>query len=213
MMMRDRAYHCCIRRFVFADVDARALAARTIIACMRPLSPSFVVTATALAASASVGCPKDAPRDRIAGDDTAATASGKATDKAKPNPTASDVAKKEFRKRKNSGTAGEWKEAGKVDWTALTILNPISEKGRRIMIGGPAGDSCFVDVDSEEPLPPGGRKLGQIDCPPELDEPAWDTCLMGDLAKQKDGSCVCLQSGNPPPPPSMASCPKGKVKP
>lgn len=97
------------------------------------------------------------------------------------------------------------KSVSSLDYRKLKHLNPIIDH-RAVQA---RGDRCFVQVPSGEKAnswqPP---KLKQIDCPPEMDDPAWDRCYGGNLYKHVDtGACVCTRDGNPPPPPIETDCP------
>jgi len=99
--------------------------------------------------------------------------------------------------------------AGKLDWAKVERLNPR-------LSGGPimaAQDgTCFIEVqaDPSAPIGPPGSGLAAkpVDCPDAMQDPAWDTCLGGTLLRTAEGSCVCERTGNPPPPPERAECPK-----
>ncbi len=88
-------------------------------------------------------------------------------------------------------------------------LNPVLE-GRSVYAGN--GGYCFVLLPAPPdapPVPPGGDNSVRknVDCPEEMMDPAWDTCLHGTLST--DGKlCDCWRPGNPPPPPRAAECPK-----
>lgn len=92
-----------------------------------------------------------------------------------------------------------------LDFTALEPLNPRDHEGRMIYARGTA---CVVRVPFDRPpkswQPP---KTKVVDCPPSMDDPAWDQCS-GALHRRKDASaCVCMTDGNPPPPPTKVPCP------
>jgi len=66
-------------------------------------------------------------------------------------------------------------------------------------------------------LPPRGLPTGSravetvfVDCPPVMDDPAWDTCNSSGLSRSKTkDECYCMPlGGNPPPPPRANRCPK-----
>jgi len=63
-------------------------------------------------------------------------------------------------------------------------------------------------------LPSGARAIDTVfvDCPPAMDDPAWDTCTSSGLSRSKTkDECYCVAlGGNPPPPPRVNRCPKTK---
>lgn len=98
------------------------------------------------------------------------------------------------------------------------LLNPTDAKGR--MIFTRPDDVCMVEGTPKEPrpqtLPPGlpWRSLERVDCPPEMDDPAWDDCTDRLVLDEAAGTCFCVASfGNPPPPPRPNVCPKAAGKP
>jgi hypothetical protein len=99
---------------------------------------------------------------------------------------------------------------GRVDYAKAQRLNPHGRENRLIMAA--KDGTCFIQVpiDPSAPIgPPGtGLRAEQVDCPEVMQDPAWDTCLYGDLMRTESGDCVCDRMGNPPPPPTKAECPK-----
>jgi hypothetical protein len=93
------------------------------------------------------------------------------------------------------------------DFAKLKPLNPRDPKHGTIYA---SGARCYVHVPFDEPptswRPP---KTKAIDCPPSMDDAAWDTCIGGTLYQNTDTkACVCTRDGNPPPPPFEVPCPK-----
>lgn len=89
--------------------------------------------------------------------------------------------------------------------------NPRDSNGRVIYANG---RRCAVHVarddwpgdDSSSWQPP---KLKRVDCPEEMDDPAWDWCPES-LHLRTDGKgCACVVDGNPPGPPYATPCPTG----
>jgi hypothetical protein len=105
-----------------------------------------------------------------------------------------------------------YKPADAVDLTSLTTLNPSDAQGRRIYVG--FDDTCYVEQPMREPDPPlstGERAIDdvRVDCPPSLNDAAWDDCQGATLSRTAKGDCVCMPtSGNPPLPPMLVACPK-----
>ncbi len=100
-------------------------------------------------------------------------------------------------------------------WSDFVRQNPTDADGRTIFVAH--DDRCFYEVQGPPPtapLPTGARNMRAVfvDCPPELDDPAWDHCLSSILsANVKTGECQCMPlEGNPPPPPAEVSCPAKK---
>jgi hypothetical protein len=109
------------------------------------------------------------------------------------------------RTRKAAAVTENGKPVANIDFGKLTLLNP--------RIGNDVvhvrGEQCFVRIASDKPQtswqPP---KTKLVDCPPAMDDPAWDHCPGGNLYKHVDtGSCVCVRDGNPPPPNVETPCP------
>jgi hypothetical protein len=99
---------------------------------------------------------------------------------------------------------------GHIDWAAARRLNPRHAEDGTIF-AGQSGD-CYVLVQKDPggPIgPPGtGLEAKNVDCPDLMQDPAWDTCLGGEIVKTSSGECACARSGNPPPPNTQAECPK-----
>jgi hypothetical protein len=95
------------------------------------------------------------------------------------------------------------------DYEHTKYLNPSDEKGHEIRVGQD-GTTCFVILPFDDPpnswQPPPTK---QIDCPPAMDDPAWDACRGGSMVKNTEtSSCMCVVEGNPPPSPWGVACPK-----
>ena len=111
------------------------------------------------------------------------------------------------RTRKASSSHPEGKPIEHLDWGKLTRLNPLDDKRRMIFA---AGERCLVQLPYDSPpkswQPP---KTKQVDCPPSMDDAAWDQCGVGTLYRiTGTETCVCTRDGNPPPPPMEIACPK-----
>jgi hypothetical protein len=94
-------------------------------------------------------------------------------------------------------------------------LNPKDALGRIVFAG--SDDVCFVEVPrkSSEPPPRGvvPPATERVDCPPAMDDPAWDHCTGRLVIDEAAGTCACVNDyGNPPPPPRLAECTTGAVK-
>lgn len=157
----------------------------------RHLAPAFVTTIAALAATTS--CKK-----------TTGTGDPPEIHGNPPEPVVTT------KKRKRTAPPKiEWSEDDRRP-SGQRILNPKDEKGRSIYVR--SDDVCVVHDTSNPPKNPGPPgmpwwKNVPVDCPPELDDPAWDHCSE-DLSVSEDGSCFCLAiTGNPPPPPRLVACP------
>lgn len=100
---------------------------------------------------------------------------------------------------------------GPIDWKDVKGVNPFDAKGRTIYAS--SDGSCYVKVP-----PPPGTPIGPpgidrstpetVDCPDAMQDPAWDTCFGETMSRLANGKCICAHTGNPPPPPSNADCPK-----
>lgn len=119
------------------------------------------------------------------------------------------------KKRKRTSDAGPvWKPATKpIDWAKVKQLNPKEPGGKPIYVT--SDDRCFYEVTPKGPPPPlptGARWVDQVfvDCPAEVDDPAWDQCAYSTLlGAPGETTCYCSSlGGNPPPPPLEVSCPK-----
>lgn len=97
-----------------------------------------------------------------------------------------------------------------VDWANAKHLNPRAEQNRAVMAADDG--SCYVEVpeNPEGPIGPPGTGLvaKPVDCPDAMQDPAWDSCLGGEIVLMTSGECICTRTGNPPPPPTTAECPK-----
>lgn len=117
-----------------------------------------------------------------------------------------------MRKRVGKRTKAERKQAPAG---AYLPLHPMDKGGRYIELAN--DDSCYVVVPKTTP-PPKDLNTGErwtdnllVDCPPEFDDPAWDSLQAGDTLSwdEKTGLCAFVPGfGNPPPPPVEAGCPK-----
>lgn len=129
---------------------------------------------------------------------------------AKPEPTAAAT-----RKRKRTAPPAPEKDWEHGPTSKLTPLNPRGPDGREILVA--EDDTCYVAVPKKDPpknLPPGVMPMDRVhvDCPPEMDDPAWDNCLYATLyAAGHPTDCQCRSmGGNPPPPPLQVKCPATK---
>lgn len=101
------------------------------------------------------------------------------------------------RTRKAASTAGEGAVVRDVDLAKHRMLNPLHGK-EPIRV---YGETCMIIVDTYD--------TKQVDCPKEMDDPAWDHCQGGTVLQHVETSaCVCLQTGNPPRPTVSMPCPK-----
>jgi hypothetical protein len=99
---------------------------------------------------------------------------------------------------------------GHMDYAKVKRLNPHGFENKTILTNNQGGCYVSVLIDPKGPIgPPGtGLRAEPVDCPDVMQDPAWDTCLHGELLKTANGDCACERMGNPPPPPSKAECPK-----
>jgi hypothetical protein len=120
-------------------------------------------------------------------------------------------------KRKRTAPAPAFDTSAYViawDWSASQSLNPTDAEGHTIYTGG--DDACYFETPAPPPTTPqptGSRNVDfhPVDCPPAMNDPAWDTCAGSLLRSKKTGECVCAPLvGNPPPPPTKNVCPAGK---
>jgi hypothetical protein len=172
--------------------------------------PSFVLTASALAAACSKE-PVNGEKQAIA-----PVASEQKSDAAKVEPVVGNPPEPPPTKKRvrTSKTPAKWNPtSGPIPFSDFVPQNPTDAQGRMIYVA--SDDSCFVQLPmKKEPknMVPGMRWYdpGPVDCPKELDDPAWDDCSYGTLEAVKGkAECYCVQQGgNPPPPPSKIACPK-----
>jgi hypothetical protein len=189
---------------------------------LRKLAPAFVVTTVALTAgcrSPSDNLPSRNPPEPLPPTPTptpsASTAGTPSADT--PAPVASA---KETRKRKRTSDAGggsAWTGTpATVDWSNITSIDLRDPNGRPIYAS--PDDHCYVETPPTTPPPTGGPtgmryvQWAFLDCPPAMDDPAWDTCTSSGLSRSKTkDECYCMPlGGNPPPPPRVNRCPKTK---
>jgi hypothetical protein len=189
---------------------------------LRKLAPAFVVTTVALAA----GCrsSNDVPPGNPPAPTPTPTPTPLPTDYARTinaNPPAPVLktppvaSTQETRKRKRTTDAGaDWGKAATIDWSQIESIDPHDPQGRSIYAS--YDDHCYVEVPMKT-LPPMGLPSGAraidtqfVDCPPAMDDPAWDTCTSSGLSRSKTkDECYCMPlGGNPPPPPRVNRCPK-----
>ena len=176
---------------------------------LRALAPSFVVTVAALS---QTGCRANETANPPIPPPSATSAMPSVMVPPYNPPMPAPVAAV-MRKRKRTSDAGRSYGAGAhVEYGDLESLNPSAADGRTIYTA--SDDSCYTE--SPDPNPPKNRPTGMsariataVDCPPAMDDPAWDTCdALLSRAKSK-GECWCLPTmGNPPPPPTRNACPK-----
>lgn len=175
------------------------------------LRPAFVTTVSALAIGA--GCkktdvppetePQPTPNPPAYEDPPSPTASASASPK---------EAKGETRKRKRTASAADPSRGDGSSPKKPRVLNPTDVDGRRIHAG--YDDRCSVEVPPKgEPpknLPPGmpWKETVYVDCPPAMDDPAWDHCAQDLVLDEGTKACFCVATvGNPPPPPRKQACP------
>jgi hypothetical protein len=164
----------------------------------RELRPAFVIT---LAALIPAGCKK---AEQTGSKQAAPSASS-------PLTTASD---QPLRRRSVRAPVPKPKTSNvTIDWRRAERLNGKDGDGRWIYAA--ADGSCYVRLlrAGGAANPPGvhedhARRV--VDCPESMLDPAWDTCLDDQLTRTVVGNdeCVCDRHANPPPPPSVAECPK-----
>jgi hypothetical protein len=96
----------------------------------------------------------------------------------------------------------------RIDFSAYpNQLNPRDAKGRPVHFGG---KTCYVERPDKNPkdAPPGMMVTEPTPCPPAMSDPAWKACEGGALSANPDSSeCLCVRSGNPPPPAVLTTCP------
>ncbi len=119
------------------------------------------------------------------------------------------------KKRKRTAPANFTGEsvAAQIDWSSLKTVNPKDDKGRAIL--AMSDDRCAVQVPFKGPTPtnvPTGwspRSYENVDCPAEMDDPAYDDCTYHVSVDTKSMTCYCMpDGGNPPPPPRKQRCPE-----
>jgi hypothetical protein len=114
----------------------------------------------------------------------------------------------ETKRRKVRSQLAKWgQHQGSV--SGARVLNPTGEQGLHVVTT--ENGSCVVRV----PVTRGSKHTYSnklVDCPDSMLDPAWDSCLWHKLAQLEDGRCVCLRTGNPPPPPTEAECPASERK-
>lgn len=102
----------------------------------------------------------------------------------------------------------EGKPVDRVDYRSAKTLNPSDDEGRTIYA---RGAQCYVTapIEGKQQMSWQPPKPMVIDCPPSMDDPAWDWCPSGRIVLISDTStCVCARDGNPPPPHTAVPCPK-----
>ena len=98
------------------------------------------------------------------------------------------------------------KRVDNLDYSKLRPLNPRDDSKREIFA---YGEKCMVHVHEDRPKYWHPPKTKQVDCPPSMNDPAWDQCQGGRILKSTESAmCVCTMDGNPPPPPREVDCPK-----
>jgi hypothetical protein len=87
-------------------------------------------------------------------------------------------------------------------------LNP-KDGGRTVFAG--ADDRCFVEMPTKETSPDGRlvRATEHVDCPAEMNDPAWDHCTAQIVVDEGGGKCFCVSGAPPRPMPFPTPCPAG----
>jgi hypothetical protein len=178
----------------------------------RRLRPSFVITASAFAAACSKEPTSGGGEKQTIAPVTSEQKSGAGElEPVHDNPPAAKTTKKRVRTAK---TPAKWSPAsGPIPYSDFVPRNPTDAQGRTIYVA--SDDTCYVQLPMKNPpknMVPGmpWYDIGPVDCPAELDDPAWDDCQYGTLEAVKGkADCYCVRSGgNPPPPPAKIACPK-----
>lgn len=184
---------------------------------MQPLRPAFIFTAvftTACSSGETTRNPPELRQTASAAESSSAQASGTAVTSSPPTASAtSSAASGGLRTRPGKRVRQDKYEQAKAG--AYESLHPTDKQGRRIDLA--ADDHCHVVVPKNTP-PPKDMNTGErwtdnvpVDCPPELDDAAWDNLPAGAFLghDQASGNCAFVpELGNPPPPPQIATCPK-----
>jgi hypothetical protein len=116
------------------------------------------------------------------------------------------------RHRTSDGGTRPGNSATPIDFSDLETLNPKDAAGGTVFVA--ADDGCYTAVPDPNPpknLPTGASPqiVTRVDCPPAMDDPAWDTCGERLVRVKSRGTCYCVPTGgNPPPPPVPNVCPK-----
>lgn len=175
------------------------------------MRPAFVITFATLAASCSRHPPTPEPDSRpVVGNPPEPTAT------AAPEPTATvatEPARASKKRTVRSPVPQTEYTKGRIDFANSKRLNPSDAQGRIVLAR--ADGHCYVRIPPPPGTPIGPPGMDQskplvVDCPDSMQDPAWDTCLHEELTLLASGECICPHTGNPPPPPSLAECPKSK---
>ncbi len=179
------------------------------------LRPAFVATAVV-----SVACSSEATQNPPAADGSQRVLSSASPSAAAgSSAVASVVQTASAPTRKRAGKRSKAAERKQAPRGAYASLHPKDDGGRHIQLAD--DDSCYVIVPKQEP-PPKEMNTGErwtdnmpVNCPPELDDPAWDSLQAGESLSRDEQTGLCAfvpGFGNPPPPPVAATCPKAPPK-
>ena len=183
----------------------------------KTLACSFVVT---MSATLGAACARPAP-PTAAGDGASTAATMTATSpiamaSTTPSATAPPPAKTTRKRHRTAPQSVGHYSNTPLAYADLVPQNPTDAGGRTIYAS--QEDLCYIEVPMKPPYPPmptGSRAIesAYVDCPAELDDPAWDACSSSTLFAHKGKTeCWCApMGGNPPPPPVQVACPK-KIK-
>src|SRR5262245_46480566 len=177
----------------------------------RRLEPAFVITFATLLSGCNERPPPDRPVRMTNPPEPTATSTGNTV--ATTEATASTPPATPRRRTVRNPLPQNKYVEGPIDWAKARQLNPSDASGRRIFSAGDG--SCYVKLppDPGTPIGPPGMDMSKplsVDCPDVMQDPAWDTCFGETLTALPNGTCICPHTGNPPPPPSLAECPKTK---
>jgi hypothetical protein len=194
-------------------------------AMRRALAPAFVTTVLACNKTPLSETPPDVTMTRnpppvmleddasappvTAVDSGASETNATATDASAPRDASASIGTHRKRKRTAPPITGSAPETAPSQLRAP--LNPTDGKGR--LIYALADDRCVVEVPYQGPprqLPRGlsPRSFEEVDCPPAMDDAAWDNCSARLSFDEASSKCLCVNGyGNPPPPPRVVPCP------
>ncbi len=172
----------------------------------RPRAP-FVVTASVLGlSSASLACEpwrtQNPPRpEPVPLADTVALSSVPATTQVTSATSSSSTP------ASSSTPSASQKPIRQSDFTRQ--LNERDKNNQQIFSGGASGCFIYDRWPDGKPRAPGMMPptIG-VQCPPNMQDPAWQGCASGTLSTNDAGTeCSCYIGGNPPPPPTRVACP------